>query len=147
MAISSLSAAKKLCELSGWRLSNLAVQKILYVAHMVHLGKHGFPLVTEYFEAWDYGPVLPKVYRRAKPFGAGHVKNVFRGIHDAEDGTESAILTEAAQKLSNSRPGDLVAMTHWEKGAWAKYYSPGVKGIIIPNDDILAEYGNRVNGG
>ncbi|MCF6322976.1 MAG: DUF4065 domain-containing protein [Gammaproteobacteria bacterium] len=146
MTISSLSAAKALCELSEWKFSNLVVQKILYIAHMVHLGKYdGSPLVDESFEAWDYGPVLPTVYRRAKPFGANPVKNVFRGISNTTDGTELAILTEAVNKLSNSRPGDLVAMTHRDGGAWARFYNPQVKGIIIPNSAIIDEYKGLIN--
>jgi len=146
MTIKSLSAAKKLCELSEWKFSNLVVQKILYIAHMVHLTKFDKPLVHENFEAWDYGPVLPIVYGHLKPFGANPVGNVFRGIPNAEGEEEIEVLTAAVASLSNRRPGDLVAMTHREGGAWAKHYSPERKGIIIPNDDIIAEYRDIVNG-
>ena len=60
MAVSALSAGKRLGKHSGWTLSNLAMQKLLYIAHMYHLGMYdATPLVTGHFEAWDYGPVHP----------------------------------------------------------------------------------------
>ena len=37
----------------------------------------------------------------------------------------------------------LVAITHWQKGAWAKHYRPEVRHCIIPNSDILKEYRAR----
>jgi uncharacterized phage-associated protein len=65
MAVHPLIAAKKVCERRTWGVSNLEINKILYFAHMLFLGRHGLdsPLVEEMFQAWDYGPVLPSVYR------------------------------------------------------------------------------------
>lgn len=144
MPISSLSAAKKLCELSGWKLSNLALQKILYIAQMVYMGRNnGAPLIDDMFEAWDYGPVLPAVYHKAKIFGAGSVLNVFHSVQDLPEGPENEILRESVEKLGNVSPGTLVSMTHRDGGAWAKHYSPGLNSRI-PNSDILAEYKARV---
>ena len=45
MSVHVLQAAKFAAGRSGWTLSNLALQKIIYVAHMLHLGTHGRPLV------------------------------------------------------------------------------------------------------
>ena len=58
MAASILAVAKRLCERSGWSLTNLALQKLCYIAHMIHLSMHdGKPMVSGHFEAWDFGPV------------------------------------------------------------------------------------------
>jgi|GEM_PF-6636616 len=58
MAVHALSAARAICELRDWEVSNLELQKILYIAHMVYLGEtDSHPLIKENFEAWDYGPV------------------------------------------------------------------------------------------
>jgi len=43
----------------GWKITNLALQKLLYFAHGIHLTKTKEPLVSGYFEAWQYGPVQP----------------------------------------------------------------------------------------
>ncbi|RWO77206.1 type II toxin-antitoxin system antitoxin SocA domain-containing protein [Mesorhizobium sp.] len=66
MTLHVLSAAKHLAKQSGWSLSNLELQKILYLAHMFYLGRTGEPLVSGHFEAWDYGPVHPDLYHRVK---------------------------------------------------------------------------------
>lgn len=143
MTVSVFAAAKRLGEQSGWSLSNLEMQKLLYLAHMFHLGKHGTPLVSGQFEAWDYGPVHPELYHRAKIFGSSPVGNVFHTVEDVSGGAEAELLDDAVKQLSHNRPGKLVAITHWEKGAWAKHYIPGARGVAIPNDDILEEYRER----
>lgn len=140
MTVSVPSAAKRLAERSGWTLSNLELQKILYLAHMFHLGRTGRPLVPGHFEAWEYGPVHPDLYHRAKVFGSGHVQNIFHGSKDLEPSPERDILDEAYDSLGKVGPGRLVNATHRKGGAWDANYLPGVRHCVIPNEDILKEY-------
>lgn len=148
MTVPVLSAAKRLASRSGWTLSNLELQKLLYLAHMFYLGRtNGQPLVPGYFEAWDYGPVHPDLYRCVRVFGSEPVQNVFQGNPDLPDGPERAILDEAYDALGRSGPGRLVNATHRRNGAWANAYIPGERHIIIPNADILREYRGLDNGG
>lgn len=143
MAISTPTAAKAVCEMRGWSVSNLALQKILYVAHMVHLGRTQKPLLPEIFEAWDYGPVIPSLYHQVKMFGAGPVQDVFYGARELPEGEEKANLIEVVNFLAPMSPGQLVKMTHWDDGAWAKFYKPGVRGLAIPNEAIFDEFRAR----
>lgn len=141
MTISSASAARTLCELRNWTLSNLEIQKILYLAHMFYMGRTGEPLVNETFQAWDYGPVLPTVYARVRGYGSAPVENVFFRVPPvAPETQEYAAIREAAEGTRGLRAGRLVALTHTEGGAWARNYQEGVRGIEIPNADIIAEY-------
>jgi uncharacterized phage-associated protein len=146
MAIDSLVAAKKVCEARGWAVSNLEINKILYLTHMMVLGRSDgtSSLVREYFQAWDYGPVLPSVYHRTKAFGNGYVQDVFRAFPSISGTPEADVIEEAVSALSAVRPGQLIANTHWSEGAWAKFYRAGARGIVIPNDAILEEYRKRV---
>jgi uncharacterized phage-associated protein len=145
MTTHPLSAAKHICELRDWTATNLEINKILYIAQMLHLGRTNgaSPLLSESFEAWDYGPVLPTVYHRAKAFGSAPVRNVFYGCADVTR-TEADTLKEVSDSLKGKTPGELVAITHWDSGAWAKHYRPGARGSVIPNADILEEYRRRV---
>ena len=146
MAVSALSAGKRLGERSGWTLSNLAMQKLLYIAHMFHLGKYDAkPLVSGQFEAWDYGPVHPALYHAVKQFGADPVQNIFHSVPPIGEGTETSLLDAAVDQLSDST-SRLVAIAHWKNGAWAKNYIPGKKGVPIPDEDIRQEYIDRQNG-
>lgn len=144
MAVSGLAAAKRLCQISDWSLSNLSIQKLLYIAHMFRLGQRGKPLVLDNFEAWDYGPVIPSVYHAAKIYGSGPVRNVFRSVENiSEESAENKWLEDVYSALGDKTPGALVAITHTDNGAWAKNYIPGRYNIIISNEDILEEYRSR----
>lgn len=146
MPLHPLTAAKCVCLLRDWRATNLEINKVLYLAQMVWLGRNpsGLPLINEEFEAWDYGPVLPTVYHRAKAFGDQPVLDVFHAFPNLNKGPAFEIIKEAVDTTKDMRPGDLVAVTHWRQGAWAKCYRPGVRGIKIPNAVILQEYMDRV---
>jgi uncharacterized phage-associated protein len=59
---------------------NLQLQKILYLAQMIYMGHTaGGRLADGSFEAWDYGPVEPSVYRKVRMFGSDPISNVFFG--------------------------------------------------------------------
>jgi len=138
-----LVVAKRMGAQSGWRLTNLAMQKLAYIAHMVHLASFdGEPLVFGQFEAWDLGPVHPQLYRALRRFGSSPVKDIFQSLPDMEEGPATKIVDSVVKHLSGST-SRLVAITHWEKGAWAKHYIPNFKGIEIPDEDILQEYRDR----
>lgn len=141
MAVTSSAAANRLCEKTDWALTQLSVHKGLFLAHMTYLGRtKGDPLLSENFQAWDYGPVLPSLYHELKMFGRKPVKNIFwhSGI---PDGTlEAEIIDSIAGQIKGISPTALVHFTHDPKGAWAKNYKPGLKGCVISNKDILDEY-------
>ena len=143
------SVCRAICENGQWRVSNLQIQKILYLVQMVHMGRnHGKSLFSGAFEAWDYGPVEPDVYRRVRMFGAGPIQNVFfNALAFRVDDVRKALIDEVCVDLLRKKPGELVEITHWEKGAWATHYEPGTKGIKIPDSDIFKEYTDRIASG
>lgn len=141
MSVPAMAAAKYLAKKSGWSLSNLEIQKILYIAHMFHLGRHGAPLIDERFEAWDYGPVQPGVYHKLKIFGRDPVKNIFHGIPEVPDGSdELKTLKEAFDSLHKAGPARLIHVTHRRGGAWERNYEPGKRNRPIPAKDMVAEF-------
>ncbi|MGQ3016333.1 Panacea domain-containing protein [Phenylobacterium sp.] len=141
--MSVFSAARHLCERSGWTLSNLKLQKILFLAHMVHLGEKGEPLIREGFEAWDYGPVSPDLYRRVRVFGSSPIRNIFHGDPPPRSQSRIETLDEIYDQVGNWTAGQLVRTTHRRNGAWDKAYIPGAMGVPISNEDILQEYQDR----
>jgi uncharacterized phage-associated protein len=139
------SVCKFICESGNWRVTNLQAQKILYLAYMYYLGSKKEKLTDAFFEAWDYGPVEPSVYRKVRMFGSGPIQDVFYQARNFKvDDARRAALTEVCGFLIPLRPGALVGVTHWEEGAWAKNYVPGLKGIRISDADIAAEYESRL---
>jgi uncharacterized phage-associated protein len=145
MSVSSATAARYACKMAAWSLTNLKLQKILYLAHMVFVGRtNGLLLIDEPFEAWDFGPVLPSLYHRVKIFGNSPIRDVFSDADYPEGTTEGKLIAEACEHLSRKSAGELVAMTHWPDGAWAKNYRKGVYGVLIPAADILQEFKDRM---
>lgn len=55
-------------------ISNLKLQKILYLIQAYFLMQTKKPCFSEEIEAWDFGPVIPEVYRRYKQFGSTDIQ-------------------------------------------------------------------------
>jgi uncharacterized phage-associated protein len=139
-----MQAARKICEHGSWKITNLGLQKILYIAQMLFMGENnGARLVDTEFEAWDYGPVVSDVYRRVRMFGANPIQDIFFIEPRPNDGLRESHLHNVCTFLADKKPGELVSITHWKDGAWAKNYRPGTLGIVIPDRDILDEYRRR----
>ena len=136
-----VQAARLICELKDWKATNLELQKILYIAHMIYLGNENEPLIIESFEAWDYGPVIPELYQHVKGFGANPVKNVFHSVAlPDQNSSESDYLKRTVDALKNAKASHLVGFTHREGSAWSKAYSVGKRGVVISDQSILGEY-------
>ncbi|RUM95932.1 DUF4065 domain-containing protein [Pseudaminobacter arsenicus] len=144
MTIDVESAARFIAECTGWKATNLTIQKILYLSQVVHLGRTGERLVDTDFEAWDYGPVAPELYRQLKGFGSKPIPEaVFWQARNISAKPAAETLREACQHLGKKSGGDLIKNTHWSGGAWAKRYIPGAN-VRISAEDMLDEYRNRV---
>ena len=144
MTVSVIDAAHHLCGRSNWTLSNLQLQKMIYMADMNFVGQGKGRLVNEDFEAWDYGPVLPSLYHKCKAFGAKSVPKIFWGATNISGTPEGLMLDTAWENLKSSTPGQLVETTHSQVGAWVLRYVPGARQIKITTQDMMAEYARRI---
>lgn len=57
-------------------LSNLKLQKLLYFVQAEFLISQGRTCFTDDIEAWNFGPVVPAVFREFKIFGSFHIPPV-----------------------------------------------------------------------
>ena len=122
------AVAKDLCKARNWQVSNLELQKMLYIAQVLHLGIYGHHLFRETFEAWDYGPVVPDVYRRFKIFGNKPVEEwAFPKIDTKCSDDEIKFIESVSQALSGLRAYQLVNLTHRKGTAWETVYIPSAK--------------------
>ena len=135
----ALSAAKRLCAISGWSLTPLKVHKLLYLANMAHLGLHGTPLVEGEFRATLLGPIHPDVDRLISCFGDEPVGNIFRTVADEADESCLRILDQMAKALGNAEPGRLVAATQRKGGSWERSIVSG-NDSVIPNAFLKQEF-------
>jgi uncharacterized phage-associated protein len=47
----------------------MKLQKLVYYAHGWHLALTGRPLLNDSVEMWEYGPVIPNLYKEFRGFG------------------------------------------------------------------------------
>lgn len=145
MSVKSLNAVYAICHFSDWDITNLQLQKILYLAHKKHLGENDAetPLVRSLFQAWEFGPVVPHVYREMKKYGAGIIEKGSWLLDVKEKDyskPEYDTITKSVNKFLPLPVTKLIGLTHREGGAWRKHYQKGEYGMVIPNKDIYEEY-------
>lgn len=122
-----------LADQEGMSLSNLALQKILFFCNGWAVARLGGPLIKQEFEAWQYGPVLPHVYREFKGFDRSGITSRAKRLNPVSGNYElaTAELSGAALQLVRQvvsfygrlRPGTLVEMSHAADGPWAAVWN------------------------
>ena len=146
-----MAAAKHIGVRTGWALWNLDIQKLVYIANMMHVDEQGKPLVFGLFEASLYGPIHSKLFDELEMFGAKPVKAwPFRAttLPDRES-LAAKTLDRAVDQFAHD-PARLTAITHHRAGAWSanvdvKSAASGVsfKNKTISFQDVQAECERR----
>ena len=79
---------------SGRYVNNLRLQKLLYFVQAKYLVEKEKPLFEERMEAWNFGPVVPKVYREYSYYGLNHIF--------CYDETDDFLIDSDTKKIINS---------------------------------------------
>lgn len=121
-------------------ISNLKLQKLLYFVQAYYLGlteEHN-PCFSEDFQAWDFGPVIPKVYKTFKIYGASNIPKINEYITEASnifdrkkvkynidtiDINDRSNISKIVDAFSSYSSTDLVKITQ-EQSPWINVYVP-----------------------
>jgi uncharacterized phage-associated protein len=139
---------------NGQRLSNLALQKLLYFTHATFLIETGSPLVTGFFEAWKYGPVHPIVYQSFKAsagrpiveraMGEDAVTGRMRSLEVTDQSNIKRHIRKVLVLYGTITPGRLVDITHAQNAPWAyivnKSKTSVALGLRIPDNVIVERF-------
>lgn len=121
-------------------MTNLKVNKLLYFAQGCHLARTGRPLFNENIEAWQYGPVVPEIYRKYKVCGREPIAEVddeYRPDVFTEEELET--LLDVMQEFGRYTGEALISMTHEDGTPWSSTYATvGANGII--SQSLLRDY-------
>ncbi|MBQ9292077.1 MAG: DUF4065 domain-containing protein [Campylobacter sp.] len=114
---------------TGYPVSNLQLQKILYFANMFYIKKNNKSLIEEHFQAWQFGPVVENVYREYFSNGSNPIYPTTDLLADAnfKDGIEKQFKNPIEMKrlilnLAQMNAWELVRISHLNDGAWKKTF-------------------------
>lgn len=125
----------------GDALTPMQLLKLVYIAHGWTLGLYGRPLVSDEIQAWQYGPVIPRLYNAVRRFRSQPVEGpLATGGHEELDEQERSIVDQVYAIYGRMSGPALSRLTHAAGSPWAQTYVPGEFGMVIPNDIIEDHY-------
>ena len=124
-------------------LTNMQLQKLVYIAHGYSLAKLRQPLFHDNIHAFEWGPVIPNLYKTLRRYGAGEVKDFIPTGERAipEDSPEMEIIKEVWDDYKEYSGIELSALTHRQGAPWSETWRANQFGVI--SDDLIAEYYQR----
>lgn len=120
-------------------VSNLRLQKLLYFIQAQFLVSNGRPCFHDDIEAWDFGPVVPRVYHEYKVFGSSSIPLPIRTGNYGILPDDRALINRMLDKCAQYSTTTLVSMTHNQK-PWRDAYRRRFDNTIT-NQDMLAFFG------
>jgi uncharacterized phage-associated protein len=101
----------------GRGLTQMQLQKLVYLAHGWNLAVNGEQLVEDEFEAWSYGPVLRRLYDATRIYSNNKIPALLKWGQDtpfrSDDGgdaltnlddKERSVIDEVWELMESSRP-------------------------------------------
>lgn len=116
----------------GVPVTNLQLQKMMYILQISYCKTFQRLLFDDEFEAWEYGPVLPSVFEEFEKFGGTSIQkdyedSEFDRIYPFDKRAIDVVMVVMACKLS---PHAMASITNKEGGAWDVTYMEGEKRTI-----------------
>ena len=113
-------------------VTNARVNKLLYFAQGWYLALKGTPLFDDDFEAWQYGPVIPSIYRTFSICGSNIIPNT-----TVDDESDKNITKEDEEFLINvfsyyldHSTNKLISLTHDIDTPFSQVYVRGMNSVI-----------------
>src|SRR3569623_508848 len=120
-------------ERDGEQLTQMKLQKLVYIAHGWYLALTGTPLISDAVEAWKFGPVIRSLYRYFADYGAEPIPAPLSAIARIDPETER-FLEAIWDRYKGYDAIDLSAMTHAPNTPWSlSYRSSGPPAVISTN--------------
>ena len=124
-------------------LTNMQVQKLVFMSHGVHLAAFDSPLIHERPRAWTFGPVIPTLYESLRKYGSNTVTECLI----AEDQISQNSLAEKAinatwDAYKGWTGSQLSKLSHVKDGPWDSVWNaPDGKGKFeYISDGVIKDY-------
>ena len=138
------------------RLTQMQLQKLAYIANGFNLVINHRDLVSDTFEAWDYGPVSPDLRDHTEHFGRNPIKKLitpndkgflkFFNIPEKSEPyvaeltqDERALVKAVFNRYGHLSGVDLSKLTHQPGTPWHRAYNRGRNSPIV-REEVIAHY-------
>mgnify|MGYP005883049583 FL=1 len=133
--------------LSKKSFCQLALEKIMYFVDCEYIKRYGEPIFRDEFQAWDFGPVIPKVYRKYKFHGYDKIiltneqkLIVCSKMMKFKDYDKiSSVIDEVIERYEGYTANDLVTESHEEGSPWDLVYNDGFGRNEIISKDLIKQ--------
>lgn len=126
------------CTKENVPISNLQLQKILYYIQKEFLHKRGTIAFNDSIEAWQFGPVVPRVYYFFS--GAGSMPILMQyNIKIGKD--DKKLIDSIVEEKRSLNPWEMVEDTHRPNGAWDSIYRDGRGASDVIPVEMIEERG------
>lgn len=146
----SVNVAKEILErgksLGIADITPMKLLKLVYIAHGWMLGLYGRPLVSEDVEAWQYGPVIPELYREIKSYKGSPIASINASSDIEFHPLESNLIDQVLSKYGRFSGFKLSDITHSKDTPWCKVWNES-PGDVIPNGIIQDYYAELADSG
>lgn len=140
-ALEVANAFLKLAENEGVSLTNMQLQKLVYISFGFYVAVFNERMFDDEIQAWNFGPVIPNLYHALKKFGAGEVTSLIDIEGNIEDNSpEMKIIETVWGSYKNFDTIQLSNLTHQDGTPWSAVWEQSKREAKIPLDLIRSHY-------
>jgi uncharacterized phage-associated protein len=137
-----------LARANGCELTNMQLQKLVYIAHGYGLSLENRPFINTPPRAWEYGPVFPSLYNALKQYGSGVViEDLPAKDQVCGDRFATGVIGGVWEAYGHLDGPKLSVLTHKADSPWDKTFRKGSgRGAVIPEETIKCYYNDLLMG-
>jgi len=139
------NAFVRLAQSKGRKLTNMQVQKLVFLAQGYALALLDRCIYEKHIHAWQWGPVIPSLYKSLQPYGSGQVdREISTADSVGPESEEHGIVSGVWDAYGKYTGGQLSEITHRTGSPWARTWERKPFSII-PVDEIKSYYKGLVS--
>ncbi len=123
------------------RLSNMQLQKLVYIAFGLYAARINAPMFSDEIHAWNFGPVIPSLYHKLKKYSAEDILDLIPVKKTVTKfSKEMHIINEVWADYGSFSARKLSDLTHKADTPWRTVWQKERKNVIIPYDLIKSHF-------
>lgn len=129
----------RLAEEQGRQLTNMQLQKLVYIANGFSLAINDRPIYFEDTQAWQWGPVIPKLYKSLRKYGSSTVDEYLETEDKVINGSqEDEIIKAVFDNYGHYTGAQLSSLTHQQNTPWHETWNNRQFSVI--NHDVIKKH-------